>query len=425
MRGKGEGSIYRVPSDPSKPLRYWVAAIELPNPTGRPQDRRRKTAKSKDKAVAREKLREMQNELRRKGDLRTSSTTVDEWFVYWLREYASPSLRPKALESYRSNVNQQIIPSLGPKTRIDKVTPAMVKRLRADIVAKGLSSTYARNAHHILARSLSDAAGEGWIPSNPTDYVTPPRKAARTLDVLSLDEAIALLRAIQERRDRARWATSILTGARRGEVIGIERDRVGDVLDLSWQLQRLKWEHGCGEQTPDGWPCEKKYGAYCPDRRYDFPADYEFRPLQGGLYLTRPKSSAGWRIIPLVDPLRSILNAHIAATDPGDHGLVFANPGGGPRDPDWDSKQWHALMIETFGPERAVRLHDLRHTTVDLLYFAGVPEDIIQEIVGHSTRTMTRSYKSRSDIKRLSDAMSQFSALFTQPGTERTLEIGA
>lgn len=424
MRGKGEGGLSRVPADESLPLKYWQGSIELPNAQGQAK-RRRKYVRSKHKPTAYRKLKEAQEELRRKGDLRTDSTTIEAWFTYWLENYARPNLRPSAYSSYKSTILRQIIPSLGEKTRLDKVTPGLVQRLRRDILDNGLTSTYARNAHHILAASLGDAAGEGRIPTNPAEYVTPPRKSTRTLDVMSLEEAVQLIKAIEHRPDRARWATSLLTGARRGEVIGIEAERVGDVLDLSWQLQRLGWTHGCGG-TPDSdkrYPCGFKYAGYCPDKQLKVPADYEYRHIEGGLYFTRPKSRAGWRIIPLVSPLRETLEVHAATMKPNPYGLLFTTTAGKPRDPDWDSKQWINLMRGTFG-DRAIRLHDVRHTTVDLLYAAGVPEDLIQEIVGHSTRTMTRAYKSRGDLKRLRDAMEQLSALLTQP-TEHTPGIGA
>lgn len=426
MGTKGKLDVIRVPKDPDKPLRYWQGAIELPNPTGRVQDRRRKYVRSKVKSVALRKLKEADAELRKNGDLRTDSTSVEAWFIYWMENYARPNLRPAAFASYRSTIRSQIIPSLGEKTRLDKITPALVQRLRRDILDAGRSSTYARNAHHILAKALHDAAGEGRLSMNPAEYVTPPRKSSRKLDVMSLEEAVALIDAIKLRDDRARWATSLLTGARRGEVIGIEQDRVGDVLDLSWQLQRITWSHGCSTTASrDGsYPCGFKRAASCEQRRLDVPADHEYRHIDGGLYFTRPKSRAGWRIVPLVSPLRETLEAHIERSPKNPHGLIFTDHRGLPRDPDWDSKQWVQLMRSTFGPDRAIRLHDVRHTTVDLLYAAGVPEDLIQEIVGHSTRTMTRSYKSRGDLIRLRGAMEQLSALLTQP-TGRTREIGA
>jgi integrase len=194
----------------------------------------------------------------------------------------------------------------------------------------------------------------------------------------------------------------LLTGARRGEVIGLERDRVGDVLDLSWQLLRLK------KTDTDGKP--------------DVPADYEYRHLTGGLYLTRPKSSSSWRVIPLIDPLRSILEKHMASTPENEWGLVFTRTGTGrgakprPYGPDLAGKDWRRILAAA-GINKDVRLHDGRHTTVDLLYAAGVPDDLIQEIVGHSTRTMTQQYKSLRNRERLTAAMEQFSALFTPPAS--------
>ena len=180
----------------------------------------------------------------------------------------------------------------------------------------------------------------------------------------------------------ARWATSLLTGARRGEAIGLERDRVGDVLDLSWQLLRLK------KTDTDGKP--------------DVPADYEYRHLTGGLYFTRPKSSKSWRIIPLIDPLKSILEKHITNTPENEWGLVFTK-NGRPISPDADTKAWRVALAAA-GIEKNARLHDARHTAVDLLYAAGVPEELVMEIVGHSTRSTTRAYKSRVSVERLTCA---------------------
>ncbi|AAT89851.1 integrase [Leifsonia xyli subsp. xyli str. CTCB07] len=66
--------------------------------------------------------------------------------------------------------------------------------------------------------------------------------------------------------------------------------------------------------------------------------------------------------------------------------------------------------------DKHVRLHDLRHTTIDLLYEAGVPEDVIMEIAGQSTRSVTRGYKSRGNQKRLTEGMLQLSALIQESG---------
>ena len=203
----------------------------------------------------------------------------------------------------------------------------------------------------------------------------------------------------------ARMVVTESSTARRGEVLGLERDRVTDELDLSWQLQRLKRSHGCEE------PCGRVRPAWCPQSKLIVPADYEHRHVTGSLYLTRPKSNAGWRIIPLVDPLRSILRHHLEQTPENPHGLVFARPDGSPIRPDEYTQAWVNFMRDYFDGERRIRLHDLRHAAVDLLYLAGVDEATIQEIAGHSTRQMTRAYKSRSSQARLREAMQRMAAL--------------
>ncbi len=394
MRAKGEGSLFKDSKG------RWTAVIELPPRGG---VRQRKFIRSMDKAKVLTKRKQVLDELDQYGDLAADSTNVKQWFAYWLNEVVVKEVRPATFGGYRSVVTQHVVPGLGERTKLTKVTARNVRAVHDHVLSAGLSSTYALNAHRVMSASFEAAMKEGRLRHNPAKLVNAPRKAVKTLDVLDLEESIKLLAAVATMPDGARWATSLLTGARRGEVIGLERDRVTDFIDLSWQLQRIR-------RAPDGKPI--------------VPSDYEYRHLSGGLYLTRPKSRAGWRVIPLVDPLASILERHMSESPENEWGLVFTR-NGKPRDPDADTKSWNKVLDATFGDERHVRLHDLRHSAVDLLYLAGVPEDIIQEIVGHSTRTMTRAYKARGNMDRLRAAMTQMSELLSSPEPERTPEIGA
>lgn len=394
MRGKGEGAVYRVPKDKKKPLKYWTGVLELPpGPNG---ERRRKSIRRKNKQELLDVLAETSAELKKRGDLPTRNETAAQWFTYWVEQIAAKEVRPNTLDGYRRTVTNHIIPAIG-KIKLDKLTAAHVRRVHDAILAKGLSSTTALLAHRIMAVSFKVAVREGRIGRNPAELTAAPRRAAPKLEALDLDEAIKFLDyASTEPVMGARWATTILSGARRGEVIGLTRDRVTDVLDLSWQLIRIKLTDTTG--------------------RPDVPADYEYQHLIGGLYLTRPKSSKGWRIIPLVDPLKGILERHIANTPPNPWNLVFVSPKGMPIGPDVDSKNWRKAIQEA-GITKNVRLHDGRHTAADLLYEAGVQEDMIQEILGHTTRATTRGYKTPQNRARLLKAMEQFSAPFVSPPT--------
>lgn len=419
MRGKGEGSIFKD----SRGL--WTAIVELPPLDGK---RRRKVIRSKVKQTVIDRLIAMQAELKKRGDLPTADQTVEQWFLYWLDQIAAKEVRPKTLGGYRSAVLHHIIPEIG-TVRLERLSAAHLRRVTDSVVAKGGASSYALSVHRIMSSSLEKARREGRIGENPATLTSAPRKSRPEIEAFTLDESLALLDHVLHRDDGTRWATSLLTAARRGEVLGIEVDRVTDLLDISWQLQRIPWKHGCGadlgRKAYETAPCGAKRGVDCDRRTLNAPHDWEHRRLDGGLYLSRPKSSAGWRVIPLVDPLRAMLEQHMAATDPGPYGLLFPRPDGRPIDPDQDTRAWRTLLGES-GIERDVNQHGLRHTAIDLLYLAGVPEDVIQQIVGQSVLAVTRGYRTRGEVQmlRLRSAMSALSAPFltpSDPGTPRAI----
>lgn len=403
MRGKGEGSIFKDSRG------YWTGRIELPSPDG---TRRQKKIRRKVKADLLKEMQVAREELRVRGDLPTADQTVEQWFRYWLRQKAREA-RPNTVSNYTTVVEKYIIPTIG-KTRIEKVTAATVRKVTAHMTDElGLSSTYALNAHRIMSTAFETALREGRIGRNPAKLTSAPKKARVKLDVLSPVEAVRVLEHVSGIPNGARWATALLTGARRGEAIGIELDRVGDVLDLSWQLQRLIWRHGCGDT------CRGKRGADCPDRRIIVPADYEHRHLVDGLYLTRPKSSAGWRIIPLVDPLRAIFEAHIAHSEPNPWGLLFTHQDR-PIDPDQDTRRWKTVL-GAVGLDKDPRLHDLRHTAANLLLAAGVPPYVVTQILGHSSWASTQAYVDPQNLTMLrAGMMSMAATLITDDGRALT-----
>jgi integrase len=347
--------------------------------------RQRLVAYGTTKTQAETKLLELRRRAK-KGETPTGSQTVSTWFDYWLEKVAVNEVRPKTLANYRSQVKTHILPVIG-SVRLSKLTPAHIRKVTDKVKSTRASST-ALTVHRILSSSLAQAESDGKLDRNPAKLAKAPRRKPPELETLTTTEAKAIVRRARENSpglEAYLWATFLLTGARRGEIIGLEWDRVSDVLDLSWQLQR----HTVGKLVA--------------------PEDYESRHLVGGLYMTRPKSAAGWRVVPLVHPLSDILADWRAKADPNPYGLVFTR-NGEPLDPDWVSKEW-PRVLKTTGIAKHVRLHDLRHTAVDLMYEAGVPETVIQEIVGHSSRAMTRAYKSRSSRPQLVDGMNQWAEL--------------
>lgn len=426
MRTRGDGSIHK-----DKTTGLWVGQIELePDPlTGK---RRKKVVRRKSQVALQQALKDLREQGVGHRSAYMPTTTVAEYMAFWL-EHVNAS-RPKTRAGYRSKIDQYIIPAIG-KLKLDKLTTDDVRKVHRYVtVTKKLSPTSAHQTHQILAKALKDAEREGKVKKNVARLVDAPVRAATKSVVLDTEQATEVLRAVSLDRLGSRWATALLTGMRQGEALGLELDRVdltAGTLDLSWQLQRVNWRHGCGpsagvdDDDRPIYPCGRIRGTDCHERLLDAPASWEHRHLTGALYLSRPKSDAGWRVIPLVEPLRSIIERRLAVDEPNEFGLVWTAEqkmtrqkvllplDGMPVDPSIDNAAWHSALEKAEVPQ--MRLHDARHTAVTLLYDLGVDESTIQAIVGQSVVAVTRGYRHRN-MKPLSDALSQLgSALSIQP----------
>jgi integrase len=383
-RGKSEGSLFKDARG------YWTAVVELPPSSD--GKRRRKTIRSKDKKTVLVKFQALQAELKARGDLPSADITVEGWFTYWLDNVVAETVRPTTAMNYKNIFKNHVAPAIG-KVKLSAVKPEHIRRVTDRMADElGLKPSSVLKTHRVMGAAFKSAVRENRVGRSPMEHMLAPRKPLPKLDVLTLDETIQVLEHVSHLPNGARWAVSLLTGARRGEVLGLTADRVTDVLDFSWQLVRIVG-------AKNGEPVA--------------PKDFEFQHVKGGLYLTRPKSKAGQRVMPLVDPLRSILARHMEANPTGPHGLIFTRDGN-PISPEEDSREWRRVFART-GIDKQIRGHDLRHGYVMASYAAGVPEDVIMEMVGHSTVSMTRAYKTRTDPLRALAAMQQVSATFTRP----------
>lgn len=378
IREKGTGSIFQREQDG-----MWVARIELPSDGTK---RRRKTIVRKKKSDAITALREARRELETAGDLPTSSPTLEQWMNQWLERIAAPRLKPNTLVSYRGSVTRYILPSIG-KVRLDKLSPAHVRRMH-DYARQGRSSTTALQAHRVLAKALTDAEREGRVTRNVATLVDAPAKAHAVREALNADEARTLLLSVaDDPQQAAMWSIALLAGLRQGERLGLTRDAIdlnAGIITVSWQLQRLKWEHGC-----DG-TCGKKRGGSCPDRTVNIPAGQEAHQIHGGLWHLRPKSRAGWRQVPVAPLLHEVLTRYLDDHQPGDRGLIFTRPDGHPIDPSDDTAAWDAALKAAGLPD--VVLHSARHTTATLLHALGADEQTRMQVLGHSSATVTAGY---------------------------------
>lgn len=380
-RAKGDGTLFKRSDG------IWVGRVELPSEDGK-RRHRQVARKCRNAAIA--ELKKLRTEVDAGRIAVTGKTTVTAWLERWIDEIRGPKLRPGTKDDYARTIRLHIVPAIGNR-RLDRLTAQDVRNMQTAVK----SSRTAQLAHVILRSALEDAVKEGMLAHNVAAVADKPRHVTRAREPLTAAQAKQLLRSAIDTRDpmATRWAAALLLGARQGEVLGLQWSRVDlgtGVVDFAWQLQQLQQAHGCGD--PDNgktWPCGRTRVGFCPQRHWDLPRGFESEILHRSLALTRPKTRAGTRIVPIPAPLWAMLQTHPHG-DKNPHSLVWHYPDGRPINPRDDYTAWQMALAAAGLPPAP--LHIARNTCATLLAEAGVPEDIRMAVLGQVSITAHRSY---------------------------------
>lgn len=378
-RQKGTGTVFRRARDG-----MWVASFDA----GWTEQgtRRRKTFTARTRADAVEKMRTAQRELLVTGRVADGRITVKDWLERWLDEIAAPQVKPKTLASYRSVVKQYLVPVIG-RRRLATLNPADVRAVHAYMEGKGRSSTTMRHAHNLLLGALKAAQREGLATGNAAADTPRPARERRQPEALTAEQAVRLLRAVDDDRLATRWLAALSTGARQGELLGLRWSHVdleAGTFDLAWSLQRAPYSHGCS-------PTCGRRPDRCPQRHIVLPRGLPHEVLEGNVMLVPPKTRGSTRVVPLSPPLLAAMTALHKAARPAPRDLVWSREDGRPIDSREDYKAWRAALEAAGLP--AVSLHSARHTAATLMMEAGQDTHIISSILGHSDVITTRGYQ--------------------------------
>lgn len=408
-RMRNSGGLYQRAADG-----MWVAAVELPAIGGK---RRRKVIVRARKEDALKELRKLNLAKEIHGDFGAPAPTLEAWCADWMKRYGRKR-KPTNWARDESTIARYIVPPLG-RVKLDKLSVAHVHRMHAYVTdpqpdGLGLSSTTANLAHRTLSAILEAAFAEERVTRNVAKVAGAPAVAIVRKTHLDSAQARQLLLSLDPGdgtvpTDLAMMALSYFTGMRPAERVGLTREMVdldAGTITVAWQLQRIAFDHGCAPSADEP-TCGRKKAGYCPKRREVVPASVEATRVEGGLWLTRPKTRAGWRTIPMVGILRDTLAAYLDDHEPGMEGLLFTRPQGGkgkgalngrPIDPSAYTARWHELLKAAGLPDTSP--HSARHTCNTILTELGVPVDVRIQIVGHAgERVNTQVYTHTSDSR--------------------------
>ena len=266
--------------------------------------------------------------------------TLTEWASPYLASYVVGK-RPATIDRYRQHLDR-VCSVLG-DTRLRDLTPDMIQRLYAGLIADGLTVRTANAIIGTLSRALTKAVTACKLINNPADDIAMGKPEDCRADALDRDQLKTLLDGLRadsggdspERRFMYPMVMlAAMTGMRRGEIIG-----------LTWA---------------------------------------DFNRANGTIRITGAKTSAGNRTIKLDEPTAAMmrsLQAQQAILDPT--APVF--PGVRPT----RLSERFSALAQRFSMPDGCTFHWLRHTHATILLSSGVPVAAVSMRLGHKDPSIT------------------------------------
>jgi len=310
-----------------------------------------------------------------------SRETVAGLFRNYFDTSGTNRVRPVTLQSYKSMIKTHIISKIGAKPAA-ALTPDDLNRIMTDMINAGKSKTTTRYVFRIVHRILEDAVRKGKLARNIADLADPPpaiKAEGRVWDEVELDR---FLTAAADSEYYEFFSTLALTGARRGEGLGLQWcDADLNITSPTLHIRRTAYKLENGQ-----WRYEK------------------------------PKTKRSDRVIALPVALALLLrqlreqkeaNAEWCGREFSENDFIFVRPDGSLPDPRYLSKVFQRIVPRA-GLKR-IRLHDLRHTFATVLRTAGVPIEVISKVLGHASVLVTLKIYDHweGELRAPADAMDQ------------------
>ena len=302
--------------------------------------------------------------------------TISAMMSWWLATY---SVRLASHERNKLTVKAHLLHSELGELRLAEVSPGAIERfLQAKSDSLGPQSLNHLRAFLMSGFSAAKRAGR-FSGINPAKEVQRRKVARRTPEYLRVHE-VPLVLADVPSKWQPLFATAIYTGLRRGELLGL-RKRDVDVdarlltVARSYERDTTKGGHA------DVIPIAKELVPFLREAMDRSPSELVF-PAPDGTMLSSHT--------PLEDVLRRTMKrvglvlgyVHVCRKK----GCTYSEPA---KDALLRRCPKHGMKLWPKAKQRAIRFHDLRHTTASLLMMAGANPAAVQRILRHSDPRIT------------------------------------
>jgi len=280
----------------------------------------------------------------------TEMTIRDFVEAYWRPYLDRRGVKPSTRQSYECALQLHILPELGGLLLTD-VAPLHIENLLQSKLKGGLSAKSVRNLVGLLQGIFSLAVDNDLLTRSPVRGKHKPVVQRREKPVWTPEQVRAIVEAVP-RTYRALFACAALTGARLGELLGLQWRHL-DLKERTLRIEQSLW--------------------------------------QG--HLVTPKTAGSIRTVPFGDGLsQALLEHHQNAVHSKPEDFVFCKRDGTPLHPDVLRKDVLYAALDRLGIPRASGasgFHAFRHSAASFINAQTGNLKLAQKLLGHATVNMT------------------------------------
>lgn len=364
-RGHNEGSIYKRKDG------RWVGQVQ----TGFRPDGKRKFAiyYGKTRNEVAEKISNTTSDISRNLYVEPSNIEVTEWIWSWLKNYKEKIVRPNTYARYISLTKCHIVPNLT-KIKLKNLKTTHIQNIYNSCVDAGVSASALKHIHTVFNQSLDQAVREGLIFTNPAKNTVRPKPKKKEVSVLTVKQQIKLFDSLENNTMGVLIKLAICSGARMGELLALKWNDI----DFKNKVMHIR-----NNLTPI----------------FNFDEDGRDVHASGKVGLSELKTESSKRDIPLTNHIVDVLKDYkkhqsdfIKLIKKSDNvtyftDMVFLNEAGGYMTASSVRKQYKKLLESLNIPY--VKFHALRHTFATRILEANVHPKVAQELLRHSTCSIT------------------------------------
>ena len=289
----------------------------------------------------------------KRPDQLTVADAVGEWLESRRRE-----LKPKTCAGYEHLIRKHLEPRLG-SVRLQDLSVRDVARFQEALEDDGYATSTIKHLRVILNGTLDRAVMHEVLARNPMDRLGYKGRPGEKRAVWTPEEAAAFVRVTREGYGTAALVFALMTGMRRGEVLGLKWN------DLDFTKGTLR-------------------------------INRSLVTVGGKATVSTPKTESSKRLLSLSPDTLAFLKEHrnrqvnLALSKAGDWretGHVFTTSCGEAWHPDSVRTLMHRACRKAGIP--VITIHGIRHTHTSLMARKGIPVEVISKRLGHARISTT------------------------------------